>query len=323
MKNENVIITRTPLRVSFIGGGTDMPYFYEKFGGATISCAIKKYIYVTVKYNHAFNEKFRLNYSITESVNKISEIKNDRIKLALKLMKIKRPIYINTFSDIPANSGLGSSSSFTVGLIHALFKLENKKISIKRITELAFKIESKITNNSVGKQDHYIAAFGGIKFIEYKKKIYVRKIKITKNLQSFINSNYLIHTGLSREAKDILKNQKNNKFKNFENLMNIKKLTYTFKNKILNKNSKNLDFVKIIQKSWILKKKLSKNITNEKIEKLSRKLQSMGLIVEKLLGAGNGGFLLVYKVKNLKENFNIKKNKFFRMQLDYEGTKIL
>ena len=87
MKNENVIITRTPLRVSFIGGGTDMPYFYEKFGGATISCAIKKYIYVTVKYNHAFNEKFRLNYSITESVNKISEIKNDRIKLALKLMK--------------------------------------------------------------------------------------------------------------------------------------------------------------------------------------------------------------------------------------------
>ena len=169
MKNENVIITRTPLRVSFIGGGTDMPYFYEEFGGATISCAITKYVYVTVKYKHPFNEKFRLNYSITESVNKISEIKNDRIKFALNLMKINKPIYINTFSDIPANSGLGSSSSFTVGLIHALLKLENKKISKRKIAELAFKIESKITNNSIGKQDHYIAAFGGIKFIEYKK----------------------------------------------------------------------------------------------------------------------------------------------------------
>lgn len=170
MNNEKVIVTRTPLRVSFVGGGTDMPYFYEKFGGATISCAIKKYIYVTVKYNHTYNEKFRLNYSITESVNTISEIKNDRIRFALSLMKIKKPIYINTFSDIPANSGLGSSSSFTVGLIHALFKLENKKISIKKISELAFKIESKITNNLVGKQDHYIAAFGGLRLIKYKKK---------------------------------------------------------------------------------------------------------------------------------------------------------
>ena len=318
MKNESVIITRTPLRVSFVGGGTDMPYFYEEFGGATISCAIKKYVYVTVKYKHSYNEKFRLNYSTTESVNKISEIKNDRIKFALRLMKINKPIYINTFSDIPANSGLGSSSSFTVGLIHALLKLENKKISIKKIAELAFKIESKITNNSIGKQDHYIAAFGGLKFIEYKKKVNLKEVRITKNLQSFINSNYLIHTGLSREANDVLKNQKKNKSQNFENLKSIKKLTYLFKNKILSKNSKNLDFIEIIQQSWILKKKLSKNITNKKIEKLSKKLQSTGLIVEKLLGAGNGGFLLVFK-----NNSFIKNNKSFRLEIDNEGSKIL
>tara|TARA_B100001059_G_C17807531_1_gene570127 strand:+ start:206 stop:1174 length:969 start_codon:yes stop_codon:yes gene_type:complete len=322
MKNESVIITRTPLRVSFIGGGTDMPYFYEKFGGATISCAIKKYVYVTVKYKHPFNEKFRLNYSTTESVNKISEIKNDRIKFALKLMKINKPIYINTFSDIPSNSGLGSSSSFTVGLIHALLKLENKKISKKKIAELAFKIESEITNNSIGKQDHYIAAFGGIKFIEYKKKIYVKKIKISKNLRSFISNNYLIHTGLSRLANDVLKIQKKNKFQNFENLIRIKKLVYSFKNKVLSNKSKNLDLVEIIKQSWELKKKLSKNITNKKIEKLSKKLNLMGLIVQKLLGAGNGGFLLVFKGRN-KKNITINNNKTFKLEVDNEGSKIL
>jgi D-glycero-alpha-D-manno-heptose-7-phosphate kinase len=170
MFNEKVVITKTPLRVSFVGGGTDMPYFYNKFSGATISCAIDKYIYVTVKYHNNFQEKYRLNYSVTENVKRIDEIKNLRIREVIKKLKITRPLYINTFADIPSNSGLGSSSSFVVGLIHALSKLQNKNFSKKKIAEIAYEIESRVTNNSVGKQDHYIATYGGIKHIQYKKE---------------------------------------------------------------------------------------------------------------------------------------------------------
>ena len=170
MIDEQVIISRTPLRVSFVGGGTDMPYFYNKFTGATISCAINRYVYVTVKFHNNFQEKYRLNYSITENVKSVDKIKNLRIREVINKLKITKPLYINTFADIPANSGLGSSSSFTVGLIHALSKLDNKNFSKKKMAEMAYSIEAKITNNSLGKQDHYIASFGGIKHIVYKKK---------------------------------------------------------------------------------------------------------------------------------------------------------
>jgi D-glycero-alpha-D-manno-heptose-7-phosphate kinase len=210
MFNEKVVITKTPLRISFIGGGTDMPYFYNKFSGATISCAINKYIYVTAKYHNNFQEKYRLNYSATENVKSIDEIKNLRIREVIKKLKITRPLYINTFADIPTNSGLGSSSSFTVGLIHALSSLENKKFSKKKIAEMAYDIEARITNNSLGKQDHYISSFGGIKHIQYKKN----RIKISsiildqKKITYLFNSFLLVWTGKNREAVNVLKDQK-------------------------------------------------------------------------------------------------------------------
>ena len=143
MLHQKVVISKTPLRVSFAGGGTDIPYFYKKYSGATVSCAIDKYIYVTVKYHNNFGFKYRLNYSLTEQVNSIDEIKNLRIRYALKFLKIKKPLYINTFSDFPANTGLGSSSSFTVGLLNALVKLINRKLSKIKLAEIAYKIEKK------------------------------------------------------------------------------------------------------------------------------------------------------------------------------------
>ena len=134
MLNEKVVITKTPLRVSFVGGGTDMPYFYNKFSGATISCAIDKYIYVTAKYHNNFQEKYRLNYSTTENVKSLEKIKNLRIREVIRKLKITKPLYINTFADIPTNSGLGSSSSFTVGLLNALYAFQNKFVNSKRIS---------------------------------------------------------------------------------------------------------------------------------------------------------------------------------------------
>ena len=170
MQENKIYISRTPLRISFFGGGTDMPYFYEKFGGNTISTTIKKYVYVVVKRHNNFQEEYRLNYSITENVNSINKIRNLRIKMVLKNLKINTPLFISTFSDIPANTGLGSSSAFTVGLINVLLKISKKKMSKAEIAEMAYNIEKKITKNSIGKQDHYIASFGGFIITNYSKK---------------------------------------------------------------------------------------------------------------------------------------------------------
>ena len=166
-----IVTTKTPLRISFLGGGTDMPYFYENYGGITISSSIDKFIYVTIKKHTNFNEKYRLNYSETEIVNKIDKIKNLRIRETLKYLNVREPLYINTISDLPYNTGLGSSSAFLIGLIKAIYKLKNIKINLSKICEIAFKIENKITNNSLGKQDHYIAAHGGLKKFCIIKKV--------------------------------------------------------------------------------------------------------------------------------------------------------
>ena len=161
------IITKTPLRISFFGGGSDIKKFYLKKRGLIISSTIDKYIYVTIKrHGNTFDEKYRINYQQSENVNKINKIKNNIIRESLKYLKIDEPLYISTIADIPARSGLGSSSSFTVGLLKGLFELKHKKISKKELAELACKIEIDIIKSPIGKQDQYAAAFGGLnKFI--------------------------------------------------------------------------------------------------------------------------------------------------------------
>ena len=326
MKNR-IIISRTPLRVSFVGGGTDMPYFYKQYGGATISCAINRYVYVTVRFHNNYQEKYRLNYSKTENTNSLNKIKNLRIKNVIKMLKIKKPLYINTFADIPANSGLGSSSSFTVGLIKALSKLNNKKFSEKQIAEMAFKIESIITHNSVGKQDHYIAAFGGLNYIKYnKKQIKISPIDINKKkLNLFFNKMILIWTGQNRSARAVLNDQKNNIKKNIYYLKKMNKHTMEFKKEILNKKLDIKKLFKIISQTWEIKKKLSNLITNKNIEKLFIKIQKNGAQIGKLLGAGNGGFILIHVNSKVKKKLisNLAKKKYFDFNLDENGVTIL
>jgi len=292
-----------------------MPYFYKQYGGATISCAINRYVYVTVRFHNNYQEKYRLNYSKTENTNSLNKIKNLRIKNVIKMLKIKKPLYINTFSDIPANSGLGSSSSFTVGLIKALSKLNNKNFSEKQIAEMAFKIESIITHNSVGKQDHYIAAFGGLNYIKYnKKQIKISPIDISKKkLDLFFNKMILIWTGQNRSARDVLNDQKNNIKKNIYYLKEMNKHTIEFKKEILNRKLDIKKLFKIISQTWEIKKKLSNLITNKNIEKLFNKLQKNGAQIGKLLGAGNGGFILIHVNSKVKKKLisNLAKKKIF------------
>ena len=327
MDEEKVVISRTPLRVSFIGGGTDMPYFYNKFNGGTISVAIDKYIYVTAKYHNNFKEKYRLNYSQTEIVNKINKIKNLRIKEAIKLLKITKPLYINTFADIPANSGLGSSSSFTVGLVNALCKLQNKNLSKRKIAEMSYKIEAKITNNSLGKQDQYIAAFGGMKYIKYtKNRISISSINLNqKKIKFLFNSIKLIWTGKNRASVNVRKDQKKNIKKNYTNLNLLNKLTKKFLKEIKDKKLNIKILGKIISDSWQLKKSLGKLVTNNQINKIYNKIDYKISYGGKLLGAGNGGFLLfILNHKNKKKFFNSFKNyQCLNVNLENNGTVIL
>ena len=324
MIDDKIIITRTPLRISFIGGGTDMPYFYNKNGGATISCAINQYIYVTVKYHNNYREKYRLNYSQTENINDIKKIKNLRIKLAIKKLKIKKPLYISTFADLPANTGLGSSSSFTVGLVKALAKLDRKTFSLNQIAEMAYEIESEITKNALGKQDHYIATYGGFKHIKYlKNKVLISPISLNQNkLRNFEKSISLIDTSKTRSADKILGDQKNNFKKNIDNLKKLNFLSKKFKKEI---NKKNFDIKKIghiIDQSWTVKKNFSKFITNNKINKLYKTLIKYGSHGGKLLGAGNGGFVLslssLSTITKIKKK--MKKNKVLQIRIDKSGS---
>ena len=210
IKNKELIISRTPLRISFFGGGTDMPYFYKKQFGQTISSALNKYVYVIIKTHNSYDEKFRINYSKTENVNQLKKMKNRRVKAVLQHFKINIPLYISTISDLPANTGLGSSSSFTVGLINAIAFLIKKKINKKEIAELAFNIENSLLREDLGKQDQFISSLGGVKHLIYKKnKVEEKKINnVNKKIENLFQNSLVIFTNQKRESKLVLNKQK-------------------------------------------------------------------------------------------------------------------
>lgn len=326
--NEKVVISKTPLRISFLGGGTDMPYFYKKNGGITVSCAINKFIYVMVKRHSHSTQKFRLNYSITENVNSIEQIKNLRIKETLKLLKINFPLYINTISDLPANSGLGSSSSFTIGLVNALNSLLGRKMSVAELAETGFEIEKKIVGENIGKQDHYAAAFGGFNKINYKKnnQISINPINLSENKKKKIEQSLLmIWTGQTRSASKVLSAQKKNFKRNLVNLNEIKKIAYIF-DKEVRKSKLNINQLgELVDKSWTLKKTFASSISNNLVDKIYKSAKSLGAYGGKLLGAGSGGFLVFFVNKKLQNRIIKRLNKYsnVKFEIENQGSKTI
>jgi len=317
-----MIISRTPLRVSFFGGGTDIDYYFKKKGGKVISAAINKYVYVIIKPHHkVFGKKYRVSYSKTENVDNLSHIQNNIVKECLKFTKIKSPLYIGTFADIPDRSGLGSSSSFTVGLLNALYYYMGKKVSKKQLAEDAYYIETKLLKNPIGKQDQYAASYGGFNSIEFKKndQVKVKKIPKHKKIINLFKSILLVWTGLRRDNKNILLSQKLNINNNVKSLDEIKFYVGEFE-KCLRKKEINLEKVgKLLNKSWNAKMLLSKKIMNLSLKNFSKKLKKEHIHGLKLLGAGGGGFFLCI-VKNLKpfpENYLT-----IKIKVDQYGSKI-
>ena len=321
--NNNLIISKTPLRVSFFGGGTDLEYYSKHNEGKVLSAAINKHIYVLVrKHSTLYKTNFRLNYSITENQKSLSKIKNKIIKECLKFLSIKGPIYISTFSDIPDRSGLGSSSSFTVGLLNALYAYKGIKVDQNRLAEEAYLIETVKVKSPIGRQDQYAAAFGGLNYFKFKKnnKVIIKKI-MDKNLYNLINDNMLlIWTKIRRENTKILQSQKKNMKNNKIYLDQLKSYVEFFNKKFKKKQITKKLFGNLISLSHNTKINLTNKILNRKISIMIEKIKTHNVYGLKLLGAGGGGFILC--CLSNKENLT-KKFECQNFKIDNLGTKII
>ena len=325
-----MIISKTPYRVSFFGGGTDYPNWYEnnKNGGKTICCSIDKYSYIVLKnLPNAFNYNYRIRYYQREEVKKISEIKHPTIRNLYKFFKIREKLDLVHFSDLPAATGIGSSSAFTSGLINAISAMYKYNYSKKKIFNLAIEIEQNFNKENIGSQDQVISTIGGFKLLNFKKnKILVSNMdKYKKNLSKIENSSILIYSGIQRESSMVtadLVSKINKKRAVYKEL-------YTLTNdaeKMIRSNELDIKkFGELLNYSWEMKKKTSDFITNKKIDSLCKFCYKKGAYGVKLLGAGYGGFLLVIGNKKIMNNIKIslKNHYIFPLKSTFKGTQII
>ena len=325
-----MIITKTPVRVSLFGGGTDYPNYFKRNNGLTLSLAINKYSYIVINENkNKFVKNFIFSYRRKEVVSKISNIKHKSIKSCLKFFKIKNFLEIHYVSDIPAMTGLGSSSSFTVGLAKGLSKLKKTKKNNFDIAKDAIYIEQNLNKERVGCQDQISCAMGGVSVIKYNRKNIIHKnLSIKKNRIKKLTSNLLLfYTGKTRQANTVLKEQmkRNELKKNDIHLNKIKE--YAKKSITLLKNDKkNLDILgRYFDICWNLKKKLSNQVTNKTIDRYYKLALENGAIGGKIIGAGSGGFLLFYvpKEKQKKVIKSLSKLKLINFEIDNSGTQFI
>jgi D-glycero-alpha-D-manno-heptose-7-phosphate kinase len=322
-----MIISRTPFRISFVGGGTDFKKYYAKETGGVLSTTIDKYIYVTVKKQLNIVEyKYRVSWAKSEFVNEIDEIEHPIVREALRLLEIDYPVEITTFADVPSGTGLGSSSSFAVGLLHALFALKNHYVTKAELAEMAAHIEVDILKRNIGKQDHYAAAYGDINAFYFHKdeSVSVEPVFYEPEIRREIENRLLMfYTNITRNASKILKSQVDDMENRFNTLTEMKNLIPAMREIFGNSNSIN-DFGRILHKGWMLKKSLTKEIANGEIDDYYEKALKAGAIGGKLLGAGGGGFLLFYaeQINHNKIREALKDLVEMKFRFDKSGTRI-
>ena len=322
-----MIITKTPYRISFFGGGSDYPEWFNENHGEVISSTINKYLYISCReLPHFFKHKFRVVYSKIENVKKISDINHNGVKQLLLHSKIKDGLEIHYDGDLPSRSGMGSSSCFVVGLMKALLKFQDKEVSKKKLAQDSINIERNVMKENVGWQDQIAASYGGFNNIIFKKNSYkVNKIKCKKSFQDNLNKKlFLLYTGKSRTAEKITRSYtnklKNNKKQNINKILNF----VSEAKKIISNNNTD-DFGYLLNETWYQKRELSKIVSNNKIDELYTKGKNNGALGGKLLGAGGGGFLLFYVDTKNKEKFlnAFKKKVIVPIQLSEKGSEII
>ena len=292
-----MIISKTPMRMSFAGGGSDLASFYREHGGAVVSTAIDKYMYITV--NHKFDSGIRASYSQTEEVGNAAEIKHPLIRAALKVTGIEGGIEMSSMADIPSRgTGLGSSSSFTVGLLHALHGYRNQYVSAEELAATSCHIEINICGDPIGKQDQYAAAYGGLNYIRFHPDDTVSVDPIicsSATLQQLEDHIQVFYTGRSRSAGELLGEQTRkagSDQRTQQTLVKMVALAADLKRELEHNNLQ--AFGEILHENWVYKKSLVKGISDSEIDGWYDSARTAGATGGKLLGAGRGGFLMVF-----------------------------
>lgn len=291
----NMIIVQTPLRTSLFGGGTDFPEYYLKHGGCVLTSAIDKYIFVIIK--RRFDDKLRVGYTRTELVDSVDEIRHELIREAFRLTGIERGVEIATMGDIPSEgSGLGSSSTVTVGVLHAMYALNRQLIPAEKLAQDACHIEIDVLKKPMGVQDQYIAACGGLRLIEFMPgsgEVKSRRIELDPATKRQLNHNLLLFfTGVTRKSDTILSEQRDNIRSRESVLQEMKHIAGVACRKI---QEGEVDAIgDLLHESWTLKKQLASKVSNSDVDDLYQLARKSGATGGKIAGAGGGGFLLLY-----------------------------
>jgi len=322
------VLCVAPLRISFVGGGTDISSFFRLNEGFVVSSSITKYVYVHAKiHDDSFGEKYRIAYSKVEHADEVSAIDNQIVRSCIQFLEIDFPLQISTLSDLPAGTGLGSSSSFTVALLHALHALKGERPTKHQLAEEACQVEIEIMKQPIGKQDQYAAAFGGLNKFTFAcdNSVSVSPIRISSaNLRNLERRTTLFWTGMKREASEILRDQHSRRELNEAKLIQMAKLAKEFSNSL---EQVNIDWNKLrtlVTASWALKTSLSTLISNGYIDEIMGKLEDQYAPGIKLLGAGQGGFILLLGPNTFSTpRGEWQRLKYFKPTFDLEGSRII
>lgn len=324
-----MIITKTPHRISFFGGGTDYPSWYLKHGGKVIGTAIDKYCYLIVReLPPFFDHRHRIVYSKLEITKNIEEINHPSVREILKFLEYKKGISILHDGDIPARSGMGSSSAFTVGLLKAMYALEGKIISSKDLFDDAIHVEQELIKENVGSQDQVFAACGGFNKIDFIKngEIVVTPVIMTpEHLSEFQKNFMLFFTGVSRNASDIAHEQIKNTEKNHNELNTMSGLVDDAYKIVTSANPDFTAFGRMLNETWKLKRSLSNKISNGFIDDIYDTALKNGALGGKLLGAGGGGFMLFYAEPEKQAQLKKSLDKFLHIpfEFDFSGSEVI
>ena len=319
-----MIISKTPFRISFFGGGTDYPVWIREHGGAVLGTTIDKYAYITCRYLPPFfNHKYRIVYSQMENVKTIDNINHPSVRECIRFSNINSGLEIHHDSDLPAMSGLGSSSTFTVGLLNCLNSLKGKHSSKEELSKKAIYVEQDLIGENVGCQDQIHAAYGGFNYIEFSQdnsfsvNPVIVKPEVVEDLQ---NHCLLFFTGLSRFASDIALEQIIQTPKKTKELNTMYSMVTDALSILNGKNINIEDFGKLLHESWLLKRSLTNRITSNAIDDIYKIAAKAGAIGGKLLGAGGGGFIIFIAKPELHESIKEKLKDFLNVPFNFENS---
>lgn len=323
-----MIISKTPFRISFFGGGTDYPAWFEKCGGAVLSTTIDKYCYISMRYLPPFFEhKHRIVYSVVENVRSAGQIKHPVVRALLEYFKINKGVEIHHDGDLPARSGLGSSSSFTVGMLNSIYALQGRIISKTQLAKEAIHIERVVLKENVGSQDQIAVAHGGFNRIIFHNdhNFRIEAMTLPKEKVNQLQAHLmLIFTGFSRFASDIAAEQIRNTRKKEKELDKMRQ-SVDYAVDILNGGRNIIEFGKLLHKSWQIKKQLSKKISNPEIDSVYEKALKNGAVGGKLLGAGGGGFMLLFVKPENRQKVSRALKDYLEVKFNFEneGSQII